>query len=88
MRLTNAEDHIFKEVRNISRNALGSVTSRKIREIEDLLGQKGANMSIKEMTNYMADVKRMNIAKTKQLIDIHVNIATEIKQKQQNIDYQ
>ena len=45
-------------------------------------------MSIKEMTNYMADIKKMNIAQSKQLIDSHVNIAMEIKSEQKNIDYQ
>ena len=45
-------------------------------------------MSIKEMTNYMADIKKMNIAQSKQLIDSHVNVAMEIKERQKNIDYQ
>ena len=45
-------------------------------------------MSIKEMTNYMSDIKKMNIAQSKQLIDSHVNVAMEIKDRQKNIDYQ
>jgi len=44
-------------------------------------------MSIKEMSNYMADIKRMNIAASKQLIDSHVNVAMEIKERQKDIDY-
>jgi hypothetical protein len=38
-------------------------------------------MSIKEMTNYMSDIKKMNIAQSKQLIDSHVNVAMEIKDR-------
>lgn len=88
MRLTNSDDFIFKEVRNISLSALGSVTTRKLNEIQDLINKKEAKMSIKEMTNYMSDIKKMNIATTKQLIDSHVNVAMEVKTRQQNIDYQ
>ena len=33
MRLTNEQDFIFREVRNISLSALGSVTTRKLQEI-------------------------------------------------------
>lgn len=44
-------------------------------------------MSIKEMTNYMADIKKMNVAQAKQLIDSHVNVAMEIKERQKSIDY-
>ena len=62
MRLTNEQDFIFREVRNISLSALGSVTTRKLQEIQDLINKKEAKMSIKEMTNYMADIKKMNIA--------------------------
>ena len=38
-------------------------------------------MSIKEMTEYMKKIKQMNIAQSKQLIDSHVNIAMEIKDR-------
>ena len=62
IRLTNDRDFIFKEVRNMSLSALGSVTTRKLQEIQDLINKKEAKMSIKEMTNYMADIKKMNIA--------------------------
>ena len=86
--MTNEEDFIFREVRNISLSALGSVTTRKLQEIQDLINKKEAKMSIKEMTNYMSDIKKMNIAQSKQLIDSHVNVAMEIKDRQKNIDYQ
>lgn len=74
-------------MRNISLSALGSVTTRKLNEIQDLINKKEAKMSIKEMTNYMSDIKKMNIATTKQLIDSHVNVAMEVKTRQQNVDY-
>lgn len=44
-------------------------------------------MNIKDMAKYMADIKKMNIAQSKQLIDSHVNMAMEIKDRQRNIDY-
>ena len=75
------EDFIFKEVRNISVSALGSVTTRKLNEIQSMLAKKDEKMSIKEMTSYMAEIKELNIAKSKELIDWHVNIAMEIKQR-------
>ena len=81
MRLTNEEDFIFRDVRNMSLSALGSVTTRKLQEIQDLISKKEAKMSIKEMTNYMSDIKKMNIAQSKQLIDSHVNVAMEIKDR-------
>jgi len=65
----------------MSLSALGSVTSRKLQEIQDIINKKEAKMSIKEMTNYMADIKKMNVAQCKQLIDSHVNIAMEVKER-------
>ena len=62
LRLTNESDFIFKEIRNLSLSQLGSVTSRKLQEIQDIINKKEAKMSIKEMTNYMADIKKMNVA--------------------------
>ena len=87
MRLTNESDFIYKEIRNLSLSQLGSVTSRKLQEIQDIINKKEAKMSIKEMTNYMADIKKMNVAQCKQLIDSHVNVAMEIKERQKSIDY-
>jgi len=43
------------------------------------MNKKGEKMSIKEMTNYMTQVKNYNVAKSKQLIDFHVNVAMDIK---------
>ena len=83
----NNEDFIFKEVRNISLSALGGVTTRKLNEIQAIVNRKDEKMSIKEMTAYMAEVKELNIAKSKQLIDWHVNIAMEIKKRQKTVDY-
>lgn len=87
LRLTNENDHIFKEIRNLTLSQLGSVTSRKLQEIQDIIGKKEAKMSIKEMTNYMADIKKMDVARSKQHIDKHVNVAMEIKERQKTIDY-
>lgn len=75
-------------MRNISLSALGSVTTQKINEINDLINKKEAKMNIKQMADYMSDVKKMNIARTKELIDMHVNVAIEVKARNQNIDYQ
>jgi hypothetical protein len=83
----NNEDFIFKEVRNISLAALGGVTARKLNEVTSTVNRKNEQMSIKEMTEYMAEVKELNIAKRKQLIDQHVNIATDIKMRQNSVDY-
>jgi len=52
-----------------------------------LIDKKEEKMSIKDMTTYMAEIKKMNIAKSKELIDSHVNMAMEIKDRQRNIDY-
>ena len=49
--------------------------------IKDIINKKEAKMSIKEMTNYMADIKKMNVAQAKQHIDKHVNVAMEIKER-------
>jgi hypothetical protein len=56
---------IFKEVRNISVSALGGVTTRKLNEIQTMLNRKDEKMSIKQMTTYMAEIKELNIAKSK-----------------------
>ena len=61
----NNEDMIFKEVRNISVSALGGVTTRKLNEIQTMLNRKDEKMSIKQMTTYMAEIKELNIAKSK-----------------------
>ena len=87
-RLTNEGDFIFKEIRDISLSALGSVTTKKLQDIQNLINKKDDNMNIKDMAKYMADIKKMNIAQSKQLIDSHVNMAMEIKDRQRNIDYQ
>ena len=86
-RLTNEGDFIFKEIRDISLSALGSVTTKKLQDIQNLINKKDDNMNIKDMAKYMADIKKMNIAQSKQLIDSHVNMAMEIKDRQRNIDY-
>ena len=65
----------------MSLSALGSVTTVKLQEIQSLINQKEDKMSIKEMTEYMKKIKQMNIAQSKQLIDSHVNIAMEIKDR-------
>ena len=87
MRLTNEHDFIFKEVRDISLSTLGSVTSRKLQDIQTLINKKEQKMTIKEMKNYMEEIKKMNIPKSKKLIDSHVNVAMAIKDTQKSIDY-
>ena len=52
-----------------------------------MLDRKDEKMTIKEIASYMAEVKELNIALGKQLIDRHVNIATEIKSRQKTVDY-
>ena len=86
LKLTN-EDHIYKEVRDISVSALGGVTTRKLNEIQGLINRKEEKMSLQEMSNYMAEIKQKNIVQSKQLIDYHVNIAMEIKSRQKGVDY-
>jgi len=51
------------------------------------MNRKEEKMSIKDMTKYMAEIKARDIPTTKRLIDSHVNIAHEIRNRQRNIDY-
>lgn len=84
--LTN-EDFIFKEVRNLKINSLGAVTNRKLDEINNLQSRNNKNMSIQEMAQYMEQIKKLDMKRSKQLIEYHVNIAVEIRKRQSSIDF-
>lgn len=45
-------------------------------------------MTVVEMSQYMVDLKNMNVVQLKQQIDYHVNLAIEIKARQNNTNYQ
>lgn len=69
-------------------SSLGKVTNRRLQEIQDIMKKKDGNMGIREIKDYMKEVKNMNIGQSKELIDFHVNIAMEMKNRGKNIDYQ
>ena len=51
------------------------------------MDRRGEKMNLQEISNYMTEIKQKNIVQMKQLIDYHVNIATEIKSRQKGVDY-
>ena len=53
----------------------------------EILARKDNAGSIQELTQYVNEVKNMNIAKSKELVESHVNLAKSIKDKQSNFDF-
>lgn len=67
--------------------SIGIVTKKKLQEIQEILSRKDHAGNIQELTNYVNEVKNMNIAKTKELVESHVNLASSIKETQNNLDF-
>lgn len=64
--------------------ALGVLTKAKLQEIQEIISNKDNPQSIKEMSNYVAKVKSMNIPQSKQRLDNHINLASYVKDKLTN----
>ena len=75
--LTN-DDEIFKEVRDKHFNTLEAVFSKKCREIQNIVKEKDAPQSIDELEKYITKLKSMNIAKGKDVLTHHINLAYHI----------
>lgn len=84
--LTN-DDEIFKEVRDKHFNTLEAVFSKKCREIQNIVKEKDAPQSIDELEKYITKLKSMNIAKGKDVLTHHINLAYHINQKMKDLDY-
>lgn len=76
--ILNSEDFLFKEVRGMSLGGLGVVTGRNLREISQIMSEKDNPSNMQELSKYVTKVKSMNIAKRKELLDYHTNMATYI----------
>ena len=75
--LTN-EDAIFKEVRDRHFACLESVFSEKLMQIQKIVKEKDNPQSIDELEAYISKLRNMNIAKGKDMIAHHVNLASHI----------
>ena len=53
----------------------------------NILSRKDNSSSIQELTTYVNEVKNMNIAKSKELVESHVNLASSIKESQNNFNF-
>ena len=84
--LTN-EDEIFKDVRDKHFNTLEGVFSRKCQEIQKMVKDKDAPQSIEELEKYISKLRSMNIAKGKDVLTHHINLAFHINNKMKELDY-
>ncbi len=84
--LTN-EDEIFKEVRDKHFNTLENVFSKKCREIQSVVKEKDAPQSIDELEKYISKLRTMNIAKGKDVLTNHINLAFHINNQMKELDY-
>jgi hypothetical protein len=83
----NNEDFLFKEVRGMSLGGLGIVTREKLKEIREVMSEKDNPTNITELSKYVTKVKSMNIAKRKELLDYHINMASHIRNIQMELDF-
>lgn len=72
--LTN-DDDIFKDVRDKHFNTLEKVFSQKVKDIQSVVKEKDAPQSIDELEKYITKLKTMNIAKGKDVLTHHINMA-------------
>lgn len=61
-------------------STIGIFSKKKLSDIQEIMGRKDNPNSIAQLTNYVAEVKSMNIAKSKELVEMHVNLATSVKE--------
>ena len=85
--LTN-EDAIFREVRDRHFNTLESVFSQKCQQIQNIVKEKDAPQTIDELEAYITKLRTMNIAKGKDVLAHHINLAFYVNSLMKNIDYQ
>jgi Sec1 family len=85
--LLNNEDFLFKEIRGMALGGLGIVTREKLKEIKEVMSEKDNPTNIKELSQYVTKVKSMNIAKRKELLDYHINMASHIRTSQMDLDF-
>lgn len=77
--ILNNEDFLFKEVRGMALGGIGNVTREKLMEIKEVMSEKDNPTNITELSKYVTKVKSMNIAKRKELLDYHINMASHIR---------
>ena len=82
------EDEIFREVRDKHFNTLEGVFSKKCREIQNVVKEKDAPQSIDELEKYITKLRSMNIAKGKDVLTHHINLAYYVNTQMKNLDYQ
>lgn len=69
-------------------NTLEGVFSKKCREIQNVVKEKDAPQSIDELEKYITKLRTMNIAKGKDVLTHHINLAFHINNKMKDLDYQ
>ena len=74
MTLTN-EDSIFKDVRDKHFNTLEKTFSKKVQDIQSIVREKDKPQSIDELEAYITKLKNMDIAKGKDILTHHINLA-------------
>ncbi len=84
--LTN-DDDIFKDVRDKHFNTLERIFSQKVKDIQSVVKEKDAPQSIDELEKYINKLKQMNIAKGKDVLTHHINLAFYIDNQKKNLDY-
>lgn len=85
--LTN-DDKIFKDVRDKHFNTLEGTFSQKVQQIQNIVKEKDAPQSIDELEAYITKLRNMDIAKGKDILTHHINLAFYINNQMKNIDYQ
>lgn len=87
MSLTN-EDKIFKDVRDQHFNTLESTFSKKVQQIQSIVKEKDSPQSIDELEAYISKIRNMDIAKGKDILTHHINLAFFINNRMKDLDYQ
>ena len=76
MKLDNDSDHLFKEIRDCSLPKLGEISKIKQSEIKKIVDMGELKFSsVDENNAYILQVKNMKVARTKELLEIHTNLA-------------
>lgn len=88
MLLLTSEDVIFKEVRDLHFATLEKIFTAKLQQIQNIVKEKDAPTTIDELESYINKLRNMNIAKGKDMIAHHVNLAFYINSRMKNLDYQ
>ena len=71
----------------MSLGALGVVTREKLQEIKGIMSERDNPQNIAELSKYVTKVKSMNIARRKELLDYHINMASHVRSTQMDVDY-